>query len=475
MRVGSTVVAGIVVLSGAPAAHAEDTVTVMSRNLYLGADVAVALELIPDMPAAAQFMWQQVAATDFTARAKVLAQELVDHRPDVVALQEATTWQCRTSVLGEDTVVFDFTAQLLGAAAEAGAEYVVAAADGEVALNPGYTIPALPFLTTVRDPDTFQPLFGSDEAACGFTIADALLVRADLAPNVTAVGNVDYGTSEAIVPVVFEIDRGFTWADVEVGGGPVRFVATHLESLWTPGAVPKSALQAQELVEALADHSGPLVIVGDFNADPRDPRPAGAPNPGLQPDITTGCAAQVSPVTASTADASCNAYWRMVEAGFVDVGPDSLDARNATWGASALLAGPDLGRLNDAGVNPYGFTDRLDYVFVRGDVEVDNVSLVGATWPDSDELWACADPEQQTNARQAAAAMGKPLGAAVCLPTDHVGLLATLTVTGAAASSPTESADEASDGAGWRTGVAVAALVALVLAVWFVVSRRRLS
>ena len=35
-------------------------ITVMSRNIYLGADVGVALDLIPNFPAAAQFMWDQM-------------------------------------------------------------------------------------------------------------------------------------------------------------------------------------------------------------------------------------------------------------------------------------------------------------------------------------------------------------------------------------------------------------------------------
>ena len=42
------------------------------------------------------------------------------------------------------------------------------------------------------DPETFQPLFGTDEADCGFTIADALAVRADLAGQVLDVGTVEY-------------------------------------------------------------------------------------------------------------------------------------------------------------------------------------------------------------------------------------------------------------------------------------------
>lgn len=461
----------VLAMSGLPSAHGAGSVTVMSRNLYLGADVTVALELLPDMPAAAQFMWEQVAATDFTARAAVLAQELADNRPDVVALQEATTWQCRTSILGESTVVFDFTAQLLEATAAAGTEYVIASADGEQALNPGYAIPALPFLTTVRDPGTFQPLFGADEAACGFTIADALLVRADLASQVTAVGNVDYEAKFAVVPVIFEVDRGFTWAELAIGQRPVRFVATHLESMWSSDAPPWNVLQAKELIAQLGGVDGPLVVIGDFNADPRDPRPATVPNPGLQPDVTTGCAAQDPSPSTQTADARCNAYWQMVQAGFTDAGPDALDPRNATWGASALLAGPDLARLSQAGGNPYGYTDRLDYVFVRGGAEVVSASLVSAQWPDGERLWACGDPRQRENAERAAAALGRPLGAKACLPTDHVGLLVTVNVLEPESASSVPTPDGAS-GTGWQPVVALAALLALIVATWRLLRRR---
>ena len=48
-----------------PAQAAEHQVTVMTRNLYLGSDVGVAMNLIPNFSAAAQFMWDQVKKTDF--------------------------------------------------------------------------------------------------------------------------------------------------------------------------------------------------------------------------------------------------------------------------------------------------------------------------------------------------------------------------------------------------------------------------
>lgn len=412
----------------APAIAQEEGITVLSRNLYLGADVAVALELIPDMPAAAQFMWEQVAATDFSKRAPVLASELARERPDVVALQEATTWRCRSSFFGSSTPVFDFTAQLLAAAKSAGVEYVIASHGGRQAFNPGYSIPVLPNLTTVRDPETFQPLFGSDEAACGFTIGDALLVRADLADQVVAVGSGEYESKYSVVPIVFEVDRGYTWADVRIADSTVRFVATHLESVWNPDSVPIAKIQADELLAAMKSWTMPLVVIGDFNSDPRDPRPVGAPNPGLQPDTTTGCEAQPPTPSAETARRECNAYWTMLRAGFVDVGPDALDPANATWGASALLAGPEPQRLATSGGNPYGYTDRLDYIFVKNGVTVERTALIGARWPDGEDMWECASPEQSANAEAAARALGASLPTAFCLPTDHVGLLAVLDV-----------------------------------------------
>ena len=64
----------------------------MSRNIYLGADVGRALELIPNLPAAAQYMWDQVKQTDFSKRAKILAAEINLSSPDVIGLQEATIW-----------------------------------------------------------------------------------------------------------------------------------------------------------------------------------------------------------------------------------------------------------------------------------------------------------------------------------------------------------------------------------------------
>ena len=359
-----------------PAHAAGPQVTVMTRNLYLGSDVGVAMDLIPNLSAAAQFMWDQVKKTDFNKRAPKLAAEVIAKKPDVVGLQEATIWFCKKNVFSKRTEVFNFTKQFLAATKAQGTEYVLAQKDGITALNTGYSIAAVPFVTMVNDPEIFQPLFGQDEAACGFEIADALAIRADLADKVLKVGNTEYEQTYTIVPTIMTIYRGYTWADIQIGNTPVRFVTTHLESLWDENKVPNSAIQAQQLIADLKNTKNPVVVMGDFNSDPRDPRMPANPNPGEQPVASDACPAGTS---------KCNAYLLMTEAGFTDSGPDPLLPENYTWGMNALLTGPDPVRLKVAKQlgNNAGYTDRLDYVFVKNGVSVTSSGLIGATPPNN--------------------------------------------------------------------------------------------
>ncbi len=345
--------------------------TVMSRNIYLGADVGVALELIPDLPAAAQFMWKQVQATDFSKRKLILAREIEDQAPDVIGLQEATIWYCQAKPWSSKTEVFNFTNELL---AELGGRYVIAEKGGEKAFNPGYSIGPIPFLTKVSDPKTFQPLFGQNSASCGFQIGDALLIKKELAQYVNQVGNSEYEDVYKVVPTIMEIYRGYTWADITMQGSNVRFVSTHLESLWDANKVPKAADQARQLVADLANTKSPVVVIGDFNSDPRDPRPKGFPNPGEQPEASEKC---------PTESSLCSAYKIMREANYVDVGPDASEPATFTWGMSALLTGADPERKAAAAKmgNKLGYTDRLDYIFVKNGIKVLTSKVIGQTPP----------------------------------------------------------------------------------------------
>ena len=360
-----------VLITPISAQAAEPTLTVMSRNIYLGANVGVALELIPNMPAAAQFMWDQVNKNDFSKRSIALAAEIKEYKPDVIGLQEATIWYCKKNAWSKKTEVFNFTDQLLEAL---GGYYVLASKDGKTAFNPGYSINPIPFLTMVKDPTRFQKLFSQDKAACGFQIGDALAIKKSLADQVIRVGNTEYEDSYSIVPTLMTIYRGYTWADINIANIPVRFVTTHLESIWDENKVPNSAKQANQLIADLKDTNMPLVVIGDFNADPRDPRSSSAANPGLQPTASDECPA---------GNSKCNAFRLMVEAGFNDAGPDASDPTTYTWGMNALLTGPDQDRLN-AGQsmgNEYGFTDRLDYIFTKNGVAVTTSQIIGYKAP----------------------------------------------------------------------------------------------
>jgi len=166
-------------LSVAPSASASEPyqVTVMSRNLYLGADVGKALELIPDLPAAAQFMWDQMRTTDFATRAELLADEINQSQPDVIGVQEATIWRCQKNIWSKKTTVYDFIEILLG---KLSGKYVVAEFNGVKAYNPGFSISPIPYLTRVEDPKVFKELFSQNTAFCGFETGDLLLVKNQL-------------------------------------------------------------------------------------------------------------------------------------------------------------------------------------------------------------------------------------------------------------------------------------------------------
>jgi hypothetical protein len=136
MRKVAIILAAVFLATSTPSAQASDAnLKVMSRNIYLGADVGVAMKLIPDFKAAAQFMWDQVAATDFSKRSPMLAKEIITNQADVVGIQEATTWICKKNAWSGKTEVLNFTDQLLAATKKLGTEYVLAEKDGTKAKN----------------------------------------------------------------------------------------------------------------------------------------------------------------------------------------------------------------------------------------------------------------------------------------------------------------------------------------------------
>lgn len=256
---------------GVPAGGAGKVVTVMTRNLYLGADLTPAI-FAPDLQGLAAANGQilrQVTANDFPTRAEGLADEILDLRPDLVGLQEVALWRTappNATVLvtgpSATTVRYDFLQELL---------------DQLNARRPTYEVVVVQDQFDLEAPADENAAPGDGSAAQGIpdaeingrlTMRDVILARVDRGVRTANAdgGNFDGLLELPILGTPVAIARGWTSTDVAVrGSGWFRFVNTHLEA-FHPGI---RLAQAGELVDGdgPATSDLPVVLVGDLNSD----------------------------------------------------------------------------------------------------------------------------------------------------------------------------------------------------------------
>lgn len=327
-----------------PHAQTDRELTVMTRNLYLGAELGpiFAATSAEALVGAVSATYAAALASDFPGRAELLADEIVAAGPHLVGLQEVSLWRTGAPGTTAETVVQDFLQILLDALEARGASYeavsVTTAFDGQ--------LPA------------FDPATGLFEAR--LTDRDVILARTDLPISRLRVLSSDGGLFDAALelPVLgqpLRVERGWTSVDVKVRGKVVRFVNTHFEA-FDPGEVVRVA-QAQELL------AGPLatpllvVLVGDINSD--------AEGDGL-------------------------AYGVLHSAGFADAWSAApAGADGLTCCHTADLLDPTLA----------SFRSRIDVILTRGPLDVLDVARVGVhvdrrtpegRWP-SDHAGVVAD------------------------------------------------------------------------------------
>jgi endonuclease/exonuclease/phosphatase family metal-dependent hydrolase len=245
-------------------------VKVMTRNLYLGADIFRVVEAAqndPDtIPYVVADVFQTVQDTNFYDRAEAIADEVLKTKPHVIGIQEASTYYIQTpgdflagNPVQADTVVIDFYT-VLNEALEARGLYYVA----HEVINADIELPMV----------DLQSQTGLSDVR--LVDQDMILVKKPLESREVAAGNYDTQLELDIGGTPAAFSRGYLVVDVEIKGNEYRFVNTHLEVRSEPGSPFRLAQSAQmfELLTTIGGLSvdGPpqVIMVGDFNSSPED-------------------------------------------------------------------------------------------------------------------------------------------------------------------------------------------------------------
>ncbi len=222
-------------------------ITVMTRNLYVGADVdAVIGALVTPDPVDDQVALlaaiSTLQETDFISRAAAIAGEIARTRPHVVGLQEVSTVDISLPPLGVE-VHLDFLPTLLAELSAHGLQYEVAARVRNIEATP------------------FPGVNLIDEDAI---LVDGRRVQVQQTTAHRFAANLGQVAAGVLLA------RGWVTATVTIGRRDYTIASTHLESGDAPGLDQLRAAQAAELAQALAG-TAPAVLLGDLNDVPGSP------------------------------------------------------------------------------------------------------------------------------------------------------------------------------------------------------------
>jgi endonuclease/exonuclease/phosphatase family metal-dependent hydrolase len=249
-------------------------VTVMTRNLFLGADLspAIGAASIPEAIDGAGVIWNEFQSTKFPERAVSLAREIDTAKPDLVGLQEVALWRKQDPSDGgappispipgatpATTVEQDFLAILLQELQKVHAKYDVAVVQDEFEGE-------LPVDVDGSDATGTGPLaiFGADFDA-RLTMRDVILVRRTGKVKVSQPQGAHYVTryEPNVGGIVIPVDRGWISVEAQAGKNRFRFIDTHLEAFGDPTI---REAQAKELIAGPLNTSEQVILVGDLNS-----------------------------------------------------------------------------------------------------------------------------------------------------------------------------------------------------------------
>jgi endonuclease/exonuclease/phosphatase family metal-dependent hydrolase len=280
---GAALLALVLLVAGNATAKPKPTkpkptdVSVMTRNIYLGADLGPAIEAkgVAAFTEATGQILREVTTNDFTVRAKGLAKEILEKEPDLVGLQEVAEWRTGPpsleTLLGGSaphatTVRYDYLTELLAQLNKGKKRYRAAV------VNPEFDFEA-PADENGVPGDGPNSLIANAEINGRLTMRDVILAKIGDGVKTTnpRTGHFKTLLTEEISGAKVIVTRG--WASVDAvanGSVPFHFVDTHLESFDPQTVVPSiRAQQAAELVApgGPATNKLPTILVGDMNSD----------------------------------------------------------------------------------------------------------------------------------------------------------------------------------------------------------------
>jgi endonuclease/exonuclease/phosphatase family metal-dependent hydrolase len=243
-------------------------ITVMTRNLFLGADLspAIGASTLADAIDGAGEIWNEMQSTKFPERAKPLAREIKRSKADLVGLQEVALWRTQTpSDLGAPPqnpngkpatkVEQDFLAILKRELKKIHAGYKVVVVQREFDSE----------LPVDQDgSDATGGAFGAEFDA-RLTMRDVILVRRASKVKLGKTRSAHYTTryEPNVGGIVLPVDRGWASVEARLKGKKFRFVDTHLEAFGDPKI---REAQAVELTKGPLKTKRQVILVGDLNS-----------------------------------------------------------------------------------------------------------------------------------------------------------------------------------------------------------------
>jgi endonuclease/exonuclease/phosphatase family metal-dependent hydrolase len=248
-----------------------NTANVMTRNLYLGADLGPAINSSGAMDFISKNgkILRDVDDNNYMVRVKGLTNEIKSVSPDLVGLQEVSLWRTgeaslappTTGVYTASTVHVEYLKELMTQLNKGKKRDRVVKVQNEF----DFEAPA----DYDNDPATGAPTLGG-EINGRLTMRDAILAKVGAGVVTKNAKSANFETiyQPVISGIPVDVDRGWVSTDVKVRKGKwFRFVNTHLEAF---GDTAIREAQAKELIAAggpLRSGKMPAVLVGDLNSD----------------------------------------------------------------------------------------------------------------------------------------------------------------------------------------------------------------